>query len=573
MEARSLTALNTLAGNPPQYPINPAQERQDPLTLYISRVPGTRDVILSPFKPQLKNVTAEDVASCLYYVHFKAPSIELGIPPALRDDGHRSSSDESSSMRNIPRKPVPGAPPTPLTPSSPDRLQIPNFGNENQDPTRRRGLSVNSSFDTAHQRAPAWPGNDPNFDEPAPNLPPRPLPVIQAPVSRKPLGPRPLSSPSPGAPDEKALPPPPGQYPGVTNFDQLAAANQQHPALRNDINRSPSPRKSFDSTKQPFTLALIRRDPSTGNQWNVGHISSYQSEAPKSDQDDGNPLFTSVPPVTQPSGTGNPPINVQIETLGYGKFRGMPARRSFDAGPGADMTQPRDGGVVLQRQVAMGYTKSFAFNWREKLNRVEQDGFGRGHGRSGSVGSVDSVGSPASPTEPQISMQPGPGLRPRGYIFTSPWNGRCEFRTGSAGRSLRCYHILHDERQSFNPLTDQGGVSLPQTTGMPVSELRFNLPTAELFKSPEGREEVKTQLQGHFNKLLRREGRSDVVYDDDGMVSPFDINLGKEKAGGGNRGKRAKLGKLIIYPDGLKMLDLVVSANMGLWWQAWERSF
>ena len=42
MEARSLTALNTLAGNPPQYPINPAQEKQDPLTLYISRVPGTR---------------------------------------------------------------------------------------------------------------------------------------------------------------------------------------------------------------------------------------------------------------------------------------------------------------------------------------------------------------------------------------------------------------------------------------------------------------------------------------------------------------------------------------------------
>lgn len=42
MEAKSLTALNTLAGNPPQYPINPAQERQDPLVLYISRVPGTR---------------------------------------------------------------------------------------------------------------------------------------------------------------------------------------------------------------------------------------------------------------------------------------------------------------------------------------------------------------------------------------------------------------------------------------------------------------------------------------------------------------------------------------------------
>lgn len=42
MEARSLTALNNLAGNPPQYPINPTDGRQEALTLYISRVPGTR---------------------------------------------------------------------------------------------------------------------------------------------------------------------------------------------------------------------------------------------------------------------------------------------------------------------------------------------------------------------------------------------------------------------------------------------------------------------------------------------------------------------------------------------------
>ncbi|RSM10803.1 hypothetical protein CEP52_003350 [Fusarium oligoseptatum] len=515
MEARSLSALNNLASNPPQYPINPAQERQDPLTLYISRVPGTRDVILSPFKPQLKNVTGEDVANCLYYVHHEAPSTELVHPPPMRDDGHRSSSDDSSSsMRNIPRKPLPGSA-RPLTPPTRDHLPVPAFGSEYQDPGRRRGLSVNSSLD-AVQPKPVWPGNKHSLDEPRPDLPPRPTPA--------------------------------NQVPG-----------------RATLNRSPSPRITYEG--KPFTLALIRRDPSTGNQWNVAHVSSIQPDGPQPDQDDGNPLFGSVPPVAQSPSNGNAPINVQIETLGYGKFRGMPARRSFDAGPGADSNQPRDGGVVLQRQVAMGYTKSWASNWREKLNQE-----GRGHGRSGSVGSMDSVGETQSPTEPQISMQPGPGLRPRGHIFTSPWNGRCEFRTAPSGRSLKCYHILYDDQQTFNPLTNQG-FGQPQASSMLVSELRFNLPTAELFKSPEGREEVKSQIQGHFNKLLKRDGRSDVSYDDDGMVSPFDLNLGKEKAGGGNRGKRAKLGKLIIHPDGLKMLDLVVAANMGLWWQAWERSF
>lgn len=111
---------------------------------------------------------------------------------------------------------------------------------------------------------------------------------------------------------------------------------------------------------------------------------------------------------------------------------------------------------------------------------------------------------------------------------------------------------------------------------MALSELRFNLPSVELFKSPEGREEVKSQVQGHFNKLLQKldekTNRNNNDYDD-GMISPFDVNLGKEKAGGGNRGKRAKMGKLIIYPDGMKMLDLVVAANMGVWWGAWEKSF
>lgn len=42
VEARSLAALNQLAANPPQYPTKPNEIRQDPLTLYISRVPGTR---------------------------------------------------------------------------------------------------------------------------------------------------------------------------------------------------------------------------------------------------------------------------------------------------------------------------------------------------------------------------------------------------------------------------------------------------------------------------------------------------------------------------------------------------
>lgn len=51
----------------------------------------------------------------------------------------------------------------------------------------------------------------------------------------------------------------------------------------------------------------------------------------------------------------------------------------------------------------------------------------------------------------------------------------------------------------------------------------------------------------------------------------LDMNLGREKAGGGANGKKAKLGKLIVYDEGLKMLDLVVAANMSLWWKGYDK--
>ena len=51
----------------------------------------------------------------------------------------------------------------------------------------------------------------------------------------------------------------------------------------------------------------------------------------------------------------------------------------------------------------------------------------------------------------------------RGYTFTSPWNGRCEFSAG-VGQTLKCRHSISNQ---YLALTAE-----PQV----VSELRFNLP-------------------------------------------------------------------------------------------------
>jgi NADH dehydrogenase (ubiquinone) Fe-S protein 8 len=70
----------------------------------------------------------------------------------------------------------------------------------------------------------------------------------------------------------------------------------------------------------------------------------------------------------------------------------------------------------------------------------------------------------------------------------------------------------------------------------------------------------------------RYDGSSDELEDYDEVdESTLDLQLGYERAGGGKRGNRAKLGKLIVHDEGLKMLDLVVAANVGMLWASWEK--
>lgn len=253
----------------------------------------------------------------------------------------------------------------------------------------------------------------------------------------------------------------------------------------------------------------------------------------------------------------------------------MPARRSSEH-PFEDQ-MPNESGMFA-RQVVMAYSKSWSshlkensktlstnlkensktlsLNLKDKWNRMDKGALGRSaHAKHQSMSSL-----PAKPIMPVLEIpptpgQPGPGMKPRGYTFTSPWNGRCDFRTGNAGRSVRCHHTLHPQLQDTH-------IS-PQQPSSVVSELRFNLPSS----SPESEAQ---QALGSLAKFWRGSSEED---DEDDEVSPFDVNLGRERAGGGNRGKRAKLGKLIIWGEGLKMLDLVVAANMGVWWGAWERNF
>ena len=288
----------------------------------------------------------------------------------------------------------------------------------------------------------------------------------------------------------RPLPTPPDEEPDLRSFDPIRPPPR---TSRSYEATAPSPPVSLHPTPgETGSLTLIRRDPGTASQWNVASIH------------DPPTLEVSSAALLSPHSAasrirkGGAPLYLDISNPGYGIF--------------IDRERPE--------------------------SRV-----------STSTSSSDSSAeAPPEGTFRRRLYMPGSRGR-RGYSFTSPWEGKCEFATGGAGRSLKCRHTL-----TRQPVTD-------------ISELRFNLPTTTAAPTP-----TAQKRSSYFShRRHASEGFEDgthVVINEDGRV---DLSLGAEKAGGGFGGRQAKLGKLIVEVEGLKMLDLVVAANVGLWWRAWER--
>lgn len=477
----------------------------------------------------------------------------------------------------IPRKPLPDSA-RPATPDSASSSKM-NLAAPSIPDGRQRGASMSSQdgFRPVLSSSLATESYIPTPESDELNRARQVHPGLQAPPTRKPVGPRAMV-PSMAVSDSS----PTSATGGRFRSDSAASARRE--IRQSYASRSPSPRKRSVvsvSPGEPFALTLIRRDPGTGSQWNVGRVSSRQLDPPTQDEEQTSGLFKTGSPPDGVSMT-SPPININLENSGYAKFRPMPRRRSLEAaGLGAlavnatddDSLVPEIG--VFARQLQMGYTKSLMSNLKDKFQKLEEQINKKGHGRNGS----DSSQEMAKEQTTTAVGQPGPGMKPRGYAFTSPWDGKCDFRTGNGGRSVRCYHTPHDSQNvSYNQRLEEQGINLPRPSATALSELRFNLPSTELLVHSENDgANGESKLRGHFAKLLRpaagHRGADDDDDDQDDAISPFDVNIGGERAGGGNRGNRAKLGKLIIFHDGLKMLDLLVAANVGVWWGAWERSF
>ena len=492
------------------------------------------DVFLTPLKPPTKaSISIEAVQSSLYFLHLERPEDDALRKSLEVTKATESRKDEASPIQ---RKPLPATPfanypasqrpPTP--PKSYPYYQPPLPGSETATQAERyTARGANLRLATDENVKPALTSRKPVGARPMPARPNLEMPSETATCESSP-------SPSPIEHAQRQMKlmrkpvqpgfPAYGQEPESADTDQgsptrpAAQFSSQLPLLSSDGDVTRSPK--FDSLR----VTLIRRDPTSGSQWNVGSINQHSGIAPLRE------------------------VDLELTSPGYIQFA------KLDTGSGGK----------FHRKVAYMLAPK---EERSSITRRRSN-------------STESFSSPFSTNKKSRQA----------YAFLSPWQGICSFTNGLDGKSLRCRHSL----PGANP-------SVPGINA-DVAELRFNLPWATLrlrdpnkkpgselsevspnvpMVRPENssnREQWRRSFQvlthkarhqlsnsdgqGEMASFRHDPARSDRSTEDD----RFSLDLGREKAGGGFKGHSAKLGKLIIHDEGLKMCDLVVAACMGVWW-------
>ena len=503
-------------------------------------------------------MTALDIQSSLYYLHVDRPDDEH-IGEALRDEEERKAQADTERLEApfgsaiiIQRKPLPPKPSLALgdrpelPPKTYPHLQLPSRGTQWDSQVAHQSVdhgmkSGYPQLQTSELRqAPRLLGPRAMYQKTSHSI----RDVLMPAPERANVSLRRRSAPSaeliPNIPTRPSLRrkdvhsecttgrPPDDMSVSKENrlpFQRYSRGNSDGQAMHNGRTDrcSPQPRISKGTC---VSVTLIRRDPHSGGQWNVGKISD--SSAHRND-------YASSP--------GQ--MSIEIHTPGYMRFK----------------DQIIDHGAVTNTPNA-----AFRFSLGNTSRKDDLAGAFHHH-RTNKVNGVvrssadsDGDGELQIPDSKPLVSPDRRSMKDAVCSFRSPWNGLCEFSTGMTGRNLKCRH----QRTS---------ISKP----IVVSELRFNLPSQSLFATPprfpmqphaaQERKRSSIYPQQH----IQRSSADDSSDDDDNDIGSG-INLGQEKAGGGFGGEQAKLGKLIIEDEGQKMLDLVVAANMAMWWRVYGRS-
>jgi hypothetical protein len=263
-----------------------------------------------------------------------------------------------------------------------------------------------------------------------------------------------------------------GNYTQSNSRDGSIYHSQRHSfdskQLQSENDRPPLPlrRNSDASAAAGMSLTLIRRDPASSAQWNVARIedppvldvSSSAFNDPAERKKTGAPMYIEItnPGYSKFLNNTNRPglmsrdseVSVYSQESGHNSGHSLP-RVPFAPPPLSDVNIAGPTETVFRRRL-----------WMEG-SRYSNDGFG--HRKINSQDSSIGRRSPRSSFEghnrerASVDLRPSqPSLLPgreeqayntiqvsdkqssfRGYVFTSPWNSRCEFVTGAGGGSLK----------------------------------------------------------------------------------------------------------------------------------------
>jgi len=340
-------------------------------------------------KPREKVVTAEDITSSLYYVHVEQPEdANLVDPPGYLDGGFLDQGQSTSNPAPAPlvqRKAVPGVPGIAAIPT--------------RKPAPGALVPINNYSSNLNIKANQYAQASGTI----PDLPPR----------------RSYDS---------------------TQYRQ--EPRRPEAALR---------RRSMNPPRACPALTLIRRDPASGAQWNVARIedppildiSSTTADDPKIKKKTGAPMYIEVfnPGYSKflYSDTGDrPPLPTRNTGLSVRPHVGGQLQA-----PASQISKPLVNENTFRRRIWMEGSQHGGGNFGHRKNTSSD----YHTGRPSSKGSYNGEAEMCPPLTPPFltredqtygSIQASDRQTSfRGYVFSSPWDGRCEFVTGVGGGSLK----------------------------------------------------------------------------------------------------------------------------------------
>ena len=218
----------------------------------------------------------------------------------------------------------------------------------------------------------------------------------------------------------------------------------------------PSSRDGYGTSTDTrrFSITLIRRDPASGGQWNVGKIDATPNTGSLSECESQTSKLT---------------VQIDITNAGYNKFllskKAVVPQTPYELDQDVSGRNNVDGELesedVFRRQISGEVLGSWlSYSLKRRLGSSDLSAGSRNDPEKDISGSSVSL-------SPRKLVDGDGGSRNKGFTFLSPWDGTCEFFVGASGRSLKvcqaqivrlqCSLLMLDAVQTYRHLNKLRG--------------------------------------------------------------------------------------------------------------------